>query len=482
MKNILAIDIGTTNIKATLAQSNGIVLYSKSQKTPLSQDQFGSCYYPNEVFGTVEHLVLSIGNNRPISAIILTGMAEAGIMLGRRDFLPISNIIPWFDTRTSSYAERVSKKQEMIQFPSTGLRNSYKYGIYKFLWALDRYKVNIETTCWLSMVDYVAYRFTGVLATDPTFAARTYLYNIQTDCWDTTRLRQYGLTKLNLPTIYKNSAVIGYYKNDSLQSKRIQVSIAGHDHICCTFGSLFGREPAVCNSIGTAEAFTALRQGNSFCYDSGLIYAPFQDNNYVSMGNITSSGAMVEHFRNTLQHRTLSYEEIDHMLEEEMSEPSSIMVYPFLHGIGTPDFNPSVKSTHIGIDKDTTVPKLVKAIIEGINYQGRLVIEHIETDAEIEFEKVYVYGGATKSQPWMQIKADILGKSVVIDNQSEGTNIGAIAWYLYNCYGSDEALDFLKPFREQSLVFSPNKKRHNQYTMLYEGRYKRYLSMVREGF
>ncbi len=480
MKNILAIDIGTTNIKATLVQQDGLVLRSEFCKTPLSLDEYGSCYYPNEVFNKVEILMYEIGHNQSISAIILTGMAEAGIMLNRKTGLPISNIIPWFDTRTTDYSDMVSQEQDIIQFSVTGLRNSYKYGIYKFIWALHRYQASIDTTSWLSMVDYVAYRCTGVFATDPTFAARTYLYNIQTGCWDTKRLRQYGLTELNLPTIYKNSAIIGYYKNDSLQSKRIPVSIAGHDHICCTFGSLFGREPAVCNSIGTAEAFTALKQGTSFCYDAGLIYAPLQNDSYVSMGNITSSSAMVEHFRNTLQYGNISYKKIDSMLAEELYQPSGIMVYPFLHGMGTPDFSSSMKSTYIGIDTSTTSSKVTKAVIEGINYQGRLVVEHIEQDVNMELKNIYVYGGATKSHPWMQIKADILGKSVVIDNQEEGTSIGAIAWYLYNCYGIDEALNFLKPFRNEAQIFSPDKKRYNQYSRLYEDRYKRYLKILKE--
>lgn len=126
----------------------------------------------------------------------------------------VTDILPWFERRTMQLSQNVSEEEDARCFAQTGLHNSFKYGIYKFLWLLEDCKQERSDAIWLSVCDYIIYKLTGRFVTEPGFAARTYVYDIVNNCWDIERIRAYGMSEENFPTVVPSGSVAGSFWAD----------------------------------------------------------------------------------------------------------------------------------------------------------------------------------------------------------------------------------------------------------------------------
>ena len=442
METVIALDIGTTHLKAALFDKSGRVLRLEKCPTPIESEENGQVYsaarFRETVLGQLENL-LSECDSLP-SGICITGMAEAGLVMSRVTEQPLTEILPWFDPRTRELADALSPEESDRLVRSTGLRNSFKYGIYKYRWLLENRGLERKDTVWLSVCDYIAWCLTGEMATDPTFAARTYCYDVFAGTWDLPRLEAYGLTEANFPRIVPSGTPVGTWRG-------IQVAIGGHDHLCAAFGLLNEKRDGLCDSAGTSETYVGLLSGeqlpDGFPENTGLLYGPFVDGGYFFMGNVPSSGHSVEWFRKKLQYTPLEYDRLDRSLEELPGDPGEILYLPYLTGMGAPWYRSDLKAALLGVDEHHTGPQVLKGIVEGIQYQAKWLINIVRDAHGAAAPQVICAGGSSRSRAMMQIKANVLGRTVCVPAVTEATLCGAAALFLAKNHSRQAAKAFL---------------------------------------
>lgn len=479
MRTVIGIDVGTTHIKSILFSADGSVLRKETEATPLAADGYSSIYKPGEIWEIVQEQLKSLcqQTEEPVGGICITGMAEAGLIIDRLTGKEKTDILPWFDKRTAGLADKESPADCAGRFARTGLHNSYKYGIYKFLWLLEQGRIEKSTAVWLSMCDYIAFKLTGRIVTDPTFAARTYVYDIVRGCWDHDEIRSKGLELSNFPKIVLSGEVCGKC-GFLVQGIEIPVAIAGHDHICAAYGLLHGKKDAVCDSAGTSETYIGVidklpRQG--FRNDTGVLYGPFVGGGWFYMANVPSSGHSVEWFRKKMQLNELSYEVMNNRLGELSPEPTGILYFPYLTGMGSPWYTVSMHGTFLGIGENDDGMKILKAIMEGIQYQALWLLE-ILNDVHITGNmQLICAGGAVKNKYLMQLKADILNRTVNVTQEEEATLCGAVALYIEKNMDAGLAGEFVQRLLsvKESYTPCPNLAKHYKDIMT-----ERYLPMV----
>lgn len=421
MKNIIGIDIGTTHIKSGLFSTDGSLKYLMKDSTETSEDEQGAYYRPEYLEQIIFKQISDIQQNeKQIDGIAVTGMAEAGLALNEKTG-QVSQIIPWFDQRTRAMALGMDGSEEYIRYKKTGLRNSFKYGIYKYLWVLQKLQWKMEDTKWLSVCDYVVYLLTGNLVTDPSFAARTYLYNIKDGKWDADLLEKYDLHIRNLPTVIPSGSIAG-----TLKGTDIPVALCGHDHICAAYGMQL-TESGLCNSCGTAETFVGLKnsfEGDQTEFNRGIVYGPYVDGKrFFALTNIPSSGQSIEWIRKQLTNQEISYQKIDEVLRHAGAEPTDILYFPYLSGIGTPYFKSDARAAFLGMNPSHQWKDLLVAAVDGISYQAKWIIGLGYSQF---IDHILCVGGATNSPGWMQRKANALGLKVQVPELEEGTLYGAV--------------------------------------------------------
>lgn len=483
---IIGIDIGTTHIKSVLFDHTGRIMGIEKIHTPLSKDPWGDVYNPDEVWGVVKNqmAVLLASVKGQVQGISITGMAEAGLIVNRRTGLEETDILPWFDKRTIGLARQVTAEEEDRNFISTGLRGSFKYGIYKFLWLLKNRNIVQEDAVWLSMCDFIAWKLTGEFVTDPSFAARTYVYDIRKGRWDAERIRGYKLDTDNFPRVLPSGEGIAIRNPEIRQllgcrdQDVVRAAVAGHDHVCAAFALLQDRENDICNSLGTAETYIGILREEQFKQDSGFIYGPFVDGGYFWMGNIPSAGQSVEWFRKTAQKEEITYQEMNDMLESLPGDPTGILYFPYLTGAGTPSFKADTGADFIGLRMEHTYGHILKGIMEGVQFQAAWIMDLLYRWHGMSPGVVRCAGGAVNSRVWMQIKADVLGKVIQVPAVSEATVLGAAALFIKKNEGRKACSLFLEePLRTRD-CYDPDGDRGMEYNRLWSEKFMPLAEMI----
>lgn len=486
MHSIIGLDVGTTHIKAILFSPDGEVIQEEKTATPLQTDACGSVYHPALIWQIVQNQLtqLYLRADGKVDGISITGMAEAGLIVNARTGREETDILPWFETRTAPLAAGMSSEQEAANFAKTGLRNSFKYGIYKFLWFLKQGQGKKEDAVWLSMCDYIAFKLTGKFVTEPGFAARTYVYDIVNGCWDKERIAGYGLSVENFPTVVPSGTICGTCRLEE-QGSEIPVAIAGHDHVCAAFGLLYHDPEGICDSAGTSETYvgrlmTAPKEG--FDFSSGVLYGPFVDGGWFYMANVPSSGHSVEWFRKKLQLAELSYEEMNQALAGLKKGPTGLLYFPYLTGMGSPWYEASMRGTLLGIRESDDGMTVLKAIMEGIQYQAAWLLGLIERAHKMKNERLVCAGGSVNNRVLMQLKADILNRKVGIPQAAEATLCGAAALFYHKNAGQEAAERFLANSLKQKEVFLPEEHAAKDYERILTGKYLPLAELLKQTY
>ena len=73
--------------------------------------------------------------------------------------------------------------------------------------------------------------------------------------------------------------------------------------------------------------------------------------------------------------------------------------------------NPASRGAFLGLTVAADVPSMAHAIIEGVTFELKQNFDSFETSGT-RIGSLTVVGGGSKSDRWLQLKADILGKTV----------------------------------------------------------------------
>jgi xylulokinase len=79
----------------------------------------------------------------------------------------------------------------------------------------------------------------------------------------------------------------------------------------------------------------------------------------------------------------------------------------------------------VGLRSMTTRGDMVRAIIEGLDYQFLDMVNSFEAGLGTKAERIIAVGGAIRNEFWMQNKADVVGKPIEVPQVEEATPLGA---------------------------------------------------------
>ena len=108
--------------------------------------------------------------------------------------------------------------------------------------------------------------------------------------------------------------------------------------------------------------------------------------------------------------------------------PSPILFRPYLQGERTPYWDHTLTAGFEGLRIEHGAPDLVRAVLQGVALQERLVLEEAERGAELGH--VVVAGGAARDARWNQLRAHILQRRLLVMEDAEASLRGAalLAW------------------------------------------------------
>jgi len=151
------------------------------------------------------------------------------------------------------------------------------------------------------------------------------------------------------------------------------------------------------------------------------------------MGCVISAGGALQWYRNTLcgeemaEARAGGRNVYDLMLGAAARTPpgaEDLLFMPYLMGERTPHNNPNARGAFFGLSVRHTKAHLTRAVIEGISFALRDILEIVRKKG-IAVREIRATGGGARSPFWLQTLADVFAVSVRPIENPEGSALGA---------------------------------------------------------
>lgn len=433
--NILAIDLGTTNIKVSVYNSQLCPLMTLSENINYHRDNDFVEFDAEHYFSCIYDMMIKASalgkkeNGQNVIQVVLTGQAESLILLDQEK-KPIRPAISWLDMRSRKECEELSSVFDAeSSYRITGQPEIIPtWPITKMLW-LKRHESEIfNRTCfYLLLKDYIVFRLSGRIVGDYSIYSFSCYFNITKKTWWKEILDYCGIRLDQLPEVLPSCTIAGMLlpelvDNVSGLTAATKINVGTLDHFAGMIGTGNIREGIVSESSGTVLSLATLVQEPVFSQGRlPLNCGPFPDS-YVLLPVCESGGFSLEWYKNTFL-PDFSFSAINEAIAERKTTNPPVFL-PYLTGVNAPDFNENASGVFFGINAAHTRDDFSLAIMQGVACLLRKNIDYM-TEAGIRIKKIISVGGGARSPLWTQIKSDFTQQIFDIPENEEAACFGA---------------------------------------------------------
>jgi xylulokinase len=495
--SLLGIDIGTTGCKAAAFSDDGRCLASAYREYPTASPQPGWAELDSPaVFELVkaaiaEAAAAAAGAGDPVAALGISSMGEATtpVSADRRILGPS---ILMSDSRGGRYVDALRRDISQEDFYAINPNIlAASYSMPKLCWLRDHQGDLYRRADWfLHWADLVAFLLGGRAATNYSHANRTLLFDLRAADWSDRLIALAGLDRAKLAPCTAPGTVVGTVRADLAgelglravgNGGGVAIVLGGHDQCCNALGTGIVRSGGAVCGIGTYQCITPVYDripDAAFMLAHGLnIEHHVLPGLYVSF-LYNQGGSLVRWFRDTfagadrrladLAGRALDRPSgeranlYDLLAGEMPAEPTSLLTLPHFDVTGPPLFTAESAGVILGLRTSTTRGEILKSIMESV---ALYFVESFEAlrAIGIDTSEFVATGGGARSDPWLQIQADIFGVPFVRPRVTEASTLGAalLAGLATGVFRSpDEAVG---RFVQRERVFHPDPARHAVY-------------------
>ncbi|MGD2144549.1 MAG: FGGY-family carbohydrate kinase [Anaerolineae bacterium] len=440
--SLLGIDVGTTGCKAVVFSEEGHLLASDYEEYDIQAPEPGWAQLDAvEVWEKVKRTVggvVSSSTTDPIRALAVSSLGEAMVPV-TEDRRVVGPSLLNLDARGEEYLGRlggVLHDDRLYRLTGNTLGNHY--GLTKLKWIKEhRPDLYEQADRFLLWGSFVPFMLGAEPAADYSLVNRTLLFDINEEGWSDEILAIASLDRCKLPTTVPSGRMIGTVSArmaDELGLPDDVTIVAGaHDQCASAVGCGVIKEGRAAYGMGTFTCITPVfskRREPSAMIERGLNTEHHAvPGKYVSFIYI-QGGALVKWFRDTYaaaDHRRAGEAGRDvypDLLREMPEGPSGIMVLPHFATTGPPAFISDSCGVIAGLRLETSRGDILKGLLEGTTFYLRECVESLPPTG-IEITEFRATGGGSKSDTWVQVCADILGRPFIRPDISEAGALGA---------------------------------------------------------
>lgn len=421
---ILAVDVGTSSLKAVLYGMAGDVLGSATRRYEYQAANPGWAEGSPEDWwiafeGALADLRQEGFSLTAVEAISFTGQMHTGVLLDEQGQV-LQPTILWLDRRA---AAETAELETRLQLPPYQLNSTYT--LPKLLW-LHRHQPRViervRTILWPK--DYLRYRLTGRPGTEMTEAGGAALLNWQNKSWATDRLALVGLDPSVLPPTYKADDIVGppiAELADRLGLNPQARVVVGMGDVAALIGGAPPKPGRVVCSLGSSSmVFMALAE-DQYPQDPGYRLYTYPLGPYRLLGGVSSTtgAALVWAYNQIAQTETEnnSFETVM-AAAAGLGGADGLCFIPYLAGERTPYWLDDIKGGFYGLQLSHTRQHLIRAVLEGIAYSLRHLLD-IYAELGTPVTELVLAGGGAETPGLAQIIADVCQYDVAIYTEAE---------------------------------------------------------------
>ena len=439
MAHTLGIDLGTSAAKAVLLSEAGQIMATGRQAYPSHVARPGEVEHDPEdwiaaISAASHHCLAAAPAGASVDAVALSGHMSAVLLLdaGHRPLRPALTI---GDTRGSREAILLRKTLGEHIADLTGNEPNAAFALPKLLWLLAHEPQVVQSAQLATGAkDYVRWRLTGELATEPTEAGNWLLLDPRTRNWDTNLAQEAGVPLRLLPEMRESLTLAGSLSARGSQLLGIKAGTPVATGLADMAASVLGcglastSETAV--TMGTSGQITRLVATVARSLAGKMTFHPhaFPGQTYV-MASLFTGGLGLEWITsiandlNQVPDRNI----LPHVLELAAQAPvgaHGVIFLPYLTGRGSPNFDTSIHGSLLGLTRATKGSDLARAVLEGVAFNMRENLDELEA-ALGSTTSLLLAGGGFQSRLWRDIVANVMNHSPWSTRQPDVGPLGA---------------------------------------------------------
>jgi len=501
---LLGLDVGTTGCKSIIFSPNGEIKSSAYGEYRLYHRRIGwSELNPEEVWNTTRKTIRRSIENGKIDPkqIVAVGTSVLGDA-----FIPVDEAgkpLYWSMTTVDARAAQQTRWWEenfgadrIYSITGQPLTSSMPiYPLPKIQW-IREYEPQIygKTAMFLCWEDYVNMKLCGKPVVDFSVASRTMMFDIVKKEWSREILETAKLDENLLAETQPAGTVVGHISSKASEetglSERTLVVTGGHDQACGALGAGIVESGPAMDATGTVECIGVILKTLSLTEQARMqgfaVHHYVIEDKYFLFGFNPTSGVILRWFRDNFaekereEARRRKIDVYDLLMSSAAESPlgaKELFFLPYFEGSGTPTFNRKARGVLLGLTLAHGKNEILRAMLEGLSYEIRRNIEAIE-NLGTEIVEVRAIGGGARSTFWLQLKADITGRPLVVPDVTEAASLGAailagVGAGIYRSVG--EALKRVYKVRSR---FSPKAEETKRYERYYDVYIKIYMPLI----
>ena len=435
---ILAFDIGTSAVKATLVSEDMRVVAETAETYPTYTassgvvEQCATDWWRAACMAA--HCVL---DNQAICSDRIACIGVSGHMLG---LLPVSSSgVPLMramihaDTRASMQMQEISSVVGAdALYNLTGNVLSPAAPLCKALWLKQtRPSIYKRTARFLQSKDYLNYCLTGDLdSTDYSDASHAMLIDIRKKEYLLDVFSELGLQAEHFPTLHSSTQIIGCLTRNAAEKlglhSGIPVIAGGGDGACASVGAGIGNNGDVYCSLGTT-GWIACNMVTPVVDEARRVFNILSlDGEHSGVfGTVQCVGKAIAWAQRLFAPEGMAA--FNQMAAETEAGSNGLIFLPYLEGERSPIFDEQARGVFFGIDSTHTRRHFARAVFEGVSCALSSVLNIMRE--QIPISDMRVVGGGAKSILWKKILADV-GHVKIWDvdvSAAAATSLGAAA-------------------------------------------------------
>jgi len=478
---IIAHDLGTTGDKATLVDATGAVVASVTAAYATDFGPGGKAEQdPRAWWNALCSASRTLLERVPDAAGRVVGVSFSGQMMGAVLLDAAGDVVRpaiiWADTRSVDQARVLAERFGTESFYTvTGHRPNATYSLSKTMWVRDTEPDVFGRARHVVLAkDYVAFRLTGVLATDPSDASSTNAYDQAAGTWSQDILSAAGIDRAIFPEIVPSTTVIGTVTATAARESGIPagtpVVMGGGD------GPMGALGAGIIDESSGAYAYLGSSSWVSLATDAPLhdpqmrtmTFNHVIPGRFVPTATMQAGGASLEWIVDVLAPAGDGrYETLLSASADVEASADGLYFLPHLLGERSPYWNPHARGVFAGLARHHGREHLVRAVLEGVAFNLFTGLRaFVENGASIE--SIDAIGGAANAPQVLRILADVWGMPVrrrsLVD---EATALGAAVVGGVGV-GLFDDFDIAAGLSRRSPAFEPSAERHAGYAIEYE--------------
>jgi xylulokinase len=447
-KYILAIDHGTSGIKACIVSIYGKVITFEYEKTPIyylprgGAEQDPAEWWQALISASKRLMQKQVVPKEDVIALCISSTFSSTVAVDRQGN-HIMNSITWMDSRGAPYVKKLmggfpslegyNLLQIMRWIPKTagGPTLSGKDDIAHVLFIKNEYPdVYAKTHMFLPSKDYLNLRLTGEFAASYDSIQLfwvTDIRDINNIRYDEKLIHILGIDRDKLPPLKYSIDILGKILPEVADeiglSREVQVIMGSPDHQCACIGSGAVRDFEGHIYIGTSSWVQCVIpfKKTDLLHQIASFPTSIPGKYYSANEQDIAGGCLNFLFENIIfpENSLLTgkpaanpYEKLDEIVKAVSAGSHKLIFTPWLNGERTPVDDINLRGGFFNISKMTKQDHMVRAVLEGVAYNTRWNLKYVEQFIRRKMDPLCIVGGGAKSDAWCQLFADVLDRSI----------------------------------------------------------------------